>query len=121
MQAVVLLTAAWMAGKEKSPGPLMCPAKAHGHAFERISILNVDTAGKEYDLAPDAGRKTGGLVEQTWKLTDYRDMAVVLRCHYRDSAEVISLPVPAQVKSCSFRYLAAKDGGVAGGAEMDCK
>ncbi|MCU1257763.1 MAG: hypothetical protein JWO80_648 [Bryobacterales bacterium] len=121
MQAVVVSATLLMAARDKGPAPVVCAATSHGRAFERISIFNVDPAGKEYELAPDSERKTGGLVEQAWNLANYREMALVLRCRYRGTEDAVSMELPARVKTCTFRYLAGNDGRVVAGSEMACK
>jgi hypothetical protein len=89
-------------------------------AFERISVYNRDTAGREYDLAPDDQKQDGKRITQNWNVKAYRTMAVYVRCRYRDTSVALSQELPPAVGSCTFRYVAGSHGEVAAKPEMDC-
>lgn len=90
-------------------------------AFERISVFNKDKDGQEYDLAPDDESRDGKRVVQTWKLSDYRDMPLLLRCHYQGTDAAIARELAPELKSCIFRYEPGPHGEVAGKPEARCE
>src|SRR5579864_8551489 len=56
-------------------------AKAE-HKFLRPSIYNGAPGKQEYELAPDEQEPSGKQIKQSWKLSDYRDMNLFVRCRY---------------------------------------
>jgi len=90
------------------------------HAFERVSIYNVDKDGREYDLAPDGQTRTGGKVVQTWNLKDYRSMKIFLRCRYHDTAVVLYTEAPAPLAMCTFTFALDKNGNFIGKSDLLC-
>lgn len=95
------------------------------HAFERVSIYNKDTHG-EYDLAPDEERKEAGKIVQVWKLSDYREMPLYLRCRYRGTDATLTRELPAALKTCEFGFQFDKRGNIvsangAGKPEVRCQ
>lgn len=101
------------------PGWSLEAGKAR-RTFERISVLNRDSAGKEYDLAPDDQKQAGNRITQSWNVKPYRTMAVYLRCRYRDTSVTLSKELPPDVGSCTLRYVAGSHGEVVAKPEMDC-
>ncbi len=89
--------------------PLTCPATLQvgksAHKFERPSIYNGTPGKEEYDLAPDDTQTKGKQVRETWKLADYRDMNLFLRCRYLGTQEVVVLNLPAPLKTCAFTFV----------------
>lgn len=88
--------------------PLTCPvsikvAKSE-HKFERPSIYNGTPGKQEYDLAPDDTQTQGKQVKETWKLADYRDMNVFVRCRYVGTKETVVMNLPAPLKICVFSF-----------------
>jgi hypothetical protein len=80
-----------------------CPATLEGHQFQRPSIYNGSPGKQEYELAPDEDihRRT---VTQTWKLSDYREMNLFVRCRYAGTGAVVLKPLPQPLKACSFSW-----------------
>src|SRR5260370_38007614 len=125
-------------GQNQSPGSLVCPATItiiesvvpipewNGHparvrrSFERISIYNGTDAGQEFELAPDGQKEEGKTITQTWNLRGYRTMNIFLRCRYHDTSAFLSINLPPQMETCTFLFVAAKHGAVAGKSDMQC-
>ena len=102
--------------------PLTCPAsitvtatasaatpwQAEGakseHKFERPSIYNGTPGKQEYDLAPDDTQTAGKRVRETWKLADYRQMNLFVRCRYLGTPATVVTNVPAPLKTCVFSF-----------------
>ena len=88
-----------------------CPASVGGkgpaakdHKFLRPSIYN-GTAGKEeYDLAPDEEHSKAGIVTQVWKISDYQDSNVFVRCRYAGTSITVTKDLPVELKACTFRF-----------------
>jgi hypothetical protein len=106
-----------------SPMPLTCPAsitvietaspaspwQAEGakseHKFERPSIYNGSPGKQEYELAPDDTQQdVGKRVRETWKLVDYRQMNLFLRCRYSGTAATVVTNIPGPLKTCVFSF-----------------
>jgi hypothetical protein len=75
------------------------------HKFERISVYNADSGGKEYDLAPDDQKTQGGKVIETWNLAAYRTMGLFVRCRYHETTAVLQKEVPPKIESCVLRLV----------------
>lgn len=74
------------------------------HKFLRPSIYNGAPGKEEYDLAPDNTQTEGKRVKQTWKISDYRDRNVFLRCRYENTAAAVVANIPARIKTCTFSF-----------------
>jgi hypothetical protein len=74
------------------------------HRFERPSIYNGTPGKQEYDLAPDDTQTAGKRVRETWKLADYREMNLFLRCRYLGTAATVVTNIPAPLKTCVFSF-----------------
>ncbi len=90
--------------------------------FLRASVLNGRPGSKEYDLAPSSTNqgKTGD-VSQVWNLSDYRDMNLFLRCHYRNTEAVINKDLPKSLETCTFQFRLDSKGNVIGQGSVTCK
>jgi hypothetical protein len=99
--------------------PLTCPAGAHD--FLRINIYNGKAGGEEYDLAPDAERKSGRKVAQVWNLKGYRSMPIFVRCQYRGTDAVTNVSVPAEYRQCRFTFELDKQNEISGKPVFFCK
>jgi hypothetical protein len=88
--------------------PLTCPvsikAGKSDHKFERPSIYNGTPGKQEYELSPDDTQTQGKQVRQTWKLADYRDMNLFVRCRYLGTKETVVMNLPAPLKICVFSF-----------------
>lgn len=89
--------------------------------FERVSVYNRGNDGREYELAPDLESKTGPRITQTWKLRDYRDMPVFVRCRYRQTDYTISLDIPANISRCRLTFELDKNNDIIGRSTMQCR
>jgi|HubBroStandDraft_2_1064218.scaffolds.fasta_scaffold307921_3 hypothetical protein len=74
------------------------------HKFERPSIYNGTPGKQEYDLAPDDTQTAGKRVRETWKLTDYRDMNLFVRCRYLGTPATVVTNIPAPLRTCVFSF-----------------
>jgi len=74
------------------------------HKFERPSIYNGTPGKQEYDLAPDDTQTAGKRVRETWKLADYRQMNLFLRCRYLGTPATVVTNIPAPIKTCVFSF-----------------
>ena len=98
-----------------------CPATiAPGQVYQRISVLNKDK-GQEYDLAPDIDKKTGARVTQTWRLKDYRELPLIVRCHYAGTDKVIDRELPGSLQTCTQHFNIDGQGRISGPFDMECR
>lgn len=131
----VLLAMAAAARAQSPPNVIVCPSEINGAPptgwsgpdapkaapFERISVFNRDKDGQEYDLAPDDESKKGKLIIQHWKLTDYRDLPLLVRCHYKGSDAAIARDLPPELKVCELRFRLDARGHITSGSEAECQ
>jgi hypothetical protein len=80
-----------------------CPAALEGHKFLRPSIYNGTPGSKEYELAPDDDSH-GASVRQIWKLSDYREVNLFVRCRYADTEAVVVKDLPKPLQTCLFTW-----------------
>jgi hypothetical protein len=108
-------------------GEISCPASIRVSdkveaAFLRVSVLNQNPGGPEYDLAPSSTDKAkNGDLTQVWKLADYRDMNIVLRCRYRGTESVRNIALPVSVQACTFKFRLDAKGNFLGTSQVTCK
>jgi hypothetical protein len=95
------------------------------HPFERISIFE-GAMGEQHkpapvELAPDAERREGRAVRQTWKLE--RDAQVLLVCRYRATRATLAVELSRTVRGCEQTLALDKGGRVdaAGPSTMMCR
>jgi hypothetical protein len=92
---------------ESAVAPPSWKAEAAGqatHKFLRPSIYNGAAGKQEYELAPDDQQVEGKTVRQVWKLTDYRDQNLFLRCRYEGTGVTLTADIPAAIKTCTFTF-----------------
>ncbi|MGH6933539.1 MAG: STY0301 family protein [Dongiaceae bacterium] len=94
-----------IADEVRAPAGWTATNGVNERAFLRISVLNMDSGGREYDLHPDDEEQNGPLLTQIWKLVDYRDLPIVLRCHYQDTVSTIEGELPATLTTCSQTFV----------------
>ena len=91
-------------------------------AFLRVSVLNGIPGSKEYDLAPSSSVPgKGGTVTQVWKLAEYRDMNLFLRCHYHDTESVLTQDLPKNLQTCTFQFKLDAKGNFIGRSQLSCR
>jgi hypothetical protein len=90
-------------------------------AFERVSVYNGVAGGQEYELAPDDEKKTGGKIQQSWKVKEYRNMNVFLRCRYHGTSAVLVRDVPPNLETCTFDFALDKNGAFLGKSTLVCR
>src|ERR1700693_6252284 len=72
-------------GGATGPWQVESPAKTE-HKFLRPSLYNGAPGKQEFELVPDDEQNKDRRVQQTWKLSDYRDMNLFVRCRYAATA-----------------------------------
>jgi hypothetical protein len=91
------------------------------HRFLRPSLYN-GTAGKaEYELAPDSTQVQGSRITESWKLSDYRDMNLFVRCHYAGTSATLFRDLPKKLTFCSFSFTQLKPQQPPGSPVFDCR
>ena len=80
--------------------------------FQRVSIFNADSGGREFDLAPDDQNEERGRTTQTWKLKGYRTMHLFLRCRYNGTPVVLTKDIPAAFQTCALSFFLEKGGAI---------
>lgn len=95
------------------------------HAFAAITIYNQDpkaeAAGFPAILAPDDEQTTGNKVVQTWNLKDYRDLPIMLVCQYRNTKATLTRELPAELKTCVFRFELTRNAQLLAKPEVKCQ
>jgi hypothetical protein len=74
------------------------------HKFSRPSIYNGTPEKQEFELAPHGEQTAGRLIRQDWKLVDYRDMNLFVRCRYDGTVVTLVTDLPKALKNCSFSF-----------------
>jgi hypothetical protein len=95
--------------------------KKGSHKFLRPSIYNGTPGKEEYDLAPDDEQTQGHRVRQTWKLSDYRDNNLFLRCRYLGTETTLVANLPLPLKTCTFTFLNTGASQPIASPEFSCK
>jgi len=106
----------WTLDGKVEPGP---------HAFAAIAIYNKDpqaeAAGFPALLAPDDEQTEGNKVVQKWNLKDYRDLPIMLVCQYRNTKATLTRELPAELKTCVFRFEITHDRRLLAKPEVKCQ
>lgn len=87
-----------------APAPWQAEPAKSGHKFLRPSVYNGSPGKDEAELAPDDTQTQGKQVKQTWKLSDYRDRNLFLRCRYEGTAATVVTNLPPRLKTCTFTF-----------------
>jgi len=72
--------------------------------FSRPSIYNGTPGKQEFELAPDNQRSSDQRIRQDWKLAEYRNMNLFVRCHYAGTAATLVIDLPMPLQSCTFSF-----------------
>jgi hypothetical protein len=88
--------------------------------FERISLLNTD-GKEEFDLAPDESKQSGSSLTQSWKVSSYRALPLVMRCRYQGTEEVVDMPVPQGITLCTLQVTMDVKARIVGAGKMTCR
>jgi hypothetical protein len=97
------------------------PGKKGLHKFLRPSIYNGTPGKEEYDLAPDDEQTQGRRVRQSWKLSDYRDNNLFLRCRYAGTGATLVVNLPLPLKTCTFTFQNTGSNQPIAAPEFSCK
>jgi len=84
-------------------------------------IYNGKSGGEEYELKPDGQKTAGKKTIFLWKLTDYRDLNLFVRCVYHGTSATVTADIPAALKTCTATLELTPKGEVIGRSEMACK
>lgn len=91
------------------------------HRFQMPKIYNGKPGGEEYELKPDGQKTVGKKTIFLWKLSDYRDLNLFVRCVYHGTPATVTADIPAALKTCTATLELSPKGEVIGRSEMACK
>ena len=91
------------------------------HRFRMPKIYNGKPGGEEYELKPDGQKTVGKKTIFLWKLSDYRDLNLFVRCVYHGTAATVTADIPTALKTCTATLELTAKGDVIGRSEMACK
>lgn len=63
----------------------------------------------------------GGNFTQVWRLGDYRDMNLFLRCRYRNTDAVLNIDLTRPLQTCTCRFRLDPKGELLGQSVVTCK
>lgn len=96
-------------------------AASSKHRFQMPKIYNGKPGGEEYELKPDGQKIVGKKTIFLWKLTDYRDLNLFVRCVYHGTTVTLTADIPAAFKTCTATLELTPKGDVIGRSDMACK
>lgn len=91
------------------------------HRFRMPKIYNGKPGGEEYELKPDGQKTVGKKTIFLWKLSDYRDLNLFVRCVYHGTPATVTADIPAALRTCTATLELTAKGDVIGRSEMACK
>jgi len=91
------------------------------HRFQMPKIYNGKPGGEEYELKPDGQKTVGKKTIFLWKLSDYRDLNLFVRCVYHGTSATVTADIPASLTTCTATLELSPKGDVIGRSEMACK
>jgi hypothetical protein len=91
------------------------------HRFRMPKIYNGKPGGEEYELKPDGQKTVGKKTIFLWKLSDYRDLNLFVRCVYHGTPATVTADIPAALTTCTATLELTPKGEVIGRSEMACK
>jgi len=104
-----------------APDGWSAEAGSSKHRFQMPKIYNGKPGGEEYELKPDGQKTAGKKTIFLWKLTDYRDLNLFVRCVYHGTTAAVTADIPPPLKTCTATLELSPKGGVIGRSEMACK
>ena len=84
-------------------------------------VYNGKPGGEEYDLKPDGQKIVGKKTVFLWKLSDYRDLNLFVRCVYHGTSATVTADIPANLSTCTATLELTPKGEVVGRSEMACR
>jgi hypothetical protein len=96
-------------------------AASSKHNFKMPKVYNGKPGGEEYELKPDGQKTAGRKTIFLWKLSDYRDLNLFVRCVYHGTNATVTADLPAALKTCTATLELSPKGEVLGRSEMACK
>jgi hypothetical protein len=91
------------------------------HRFKTVSVYNGHSGKEEYELKPNDESKQGHAVTLSWRLKDYRDMNLFVRCFYYDTQATITADLPARLSTCSVSLQLDAKNEITGRSTMSCR
>jgi hypothetical protein len=70
---------------------------------------------------PDGQKTVGKKTIFLWKLSDYRDLNLFVRCVYHGTPATVTANIPAALTTCTATLELTPKGEVIGRSEMTCK
>jgi hypothetical protein len=104
-----------------APDGWSAEAGSSKHRFQMPKIYNGKPGGEEYELKPDGQKTAGKKTIFLWKLSDYRDLNLFVRCVYHGTPATVTADIPAALKTCTATLELSPKGDVMGRSEMACK
>ena len=84
-------------------------------------VYNGKPGGEEYELKPDGQKTVGKKTIFLWKLTDYRDLNLFVRCVYHGTPATVTADIPAALKTCTATLELSPKGDVIGRSETSSR
>ena len=104
-----------------APDGWSAEAGSSKHRFQMPKVYNGKPGGEQYELKPDGQKTVGKKTIFLWKLTDYRDLNLFVRCVYHGTPSTVTADIPAALKTCTATLELSPKGEVVGRSEMACK
>ena len=89
--------------------------------FQMPKIYNGKHRGEEYEQKPDGQKTVGKKTIFLWKLSDYRDLNLFVRCVFHGTSATVTADIPASLSTCTATLELSPKGDVIGRSEMACK
>jgi len=96
-------------------------AASSKHSFKMPKVYNGKPGGEEYELKPDGQKIVGKKTIFLWKLSDYRDLNLFVRCVYHGTNATVTADIPGALKTCTATLELTPKGEVVGRSEMACE
>jgi hypothetical protein len=91
------------------------------HRLRMPKIYNGKPGGEEYELKPDGQKTAGKKTVFLWKLSDYRDLNLFVRCVYHGTPATVTADILPALTNCTATLELTPKGEVIGRSEMACK
>lgn len=104
-----------------APDGWSAEAGSSKHRFQMPKIYNGKPGGEEYELKPNGQKTAGKKTTFLWKLNDYRDLNLFVRCIYHGTSATVTADIPAALNICTATLQLIPKGDVIGRSQMVCK
>lgn len=72
-------------------------------------------------MKPDDQAKRSKNLILSWRLKDYRDMNLFIRCSYYDSSVTVTANIPSTINKCSVTLELTSSNQIVGKSQMKCQ